>query len=183
MSRDSQPSKPEFALRAGAPGDSLILAALSVQVFLDTYATEGVRPDLAREAFGGYSDQAFASRLAEQDRKFLLAHRGEALIGFAELRVAELPAPAGELLGAELVRLYVQPHAQRSGVGRALLYEAERLAITRNVSSLWLTVWERNERALAFYRRMGYADVGATTYSFEGNTYGNRVFAKPLLST
>ena len=34
--------------------------------------------------------------------------------------------------------------------------------------------------ALAFYRRMGYADVGATTYSIEGNTYGNCVLAKQL---
>ena len=43
---------------------------------------------------------------------------------------------------------------------------------------------ERNgPNALAFYPKMGYADVGATTYSFGGNTYGNRVFAKRLAVT
>ena len=46
--------------------------------------------------------------------------------------------------------------------------------------AVWLTAWEGNTGALAFYRRMGYADVGSTGYSLQGNTYGNRVLGKQL---
>jgi ribosomal protein S18 acetylase RimI-like enzyme len=139
-----------------------------------------VRPDLAREAFREYAEHAFSQRFSESWRKFSIATNGEGVVGFAEVICSSCRSPVTNVAGAELVRLYVQPRAQGSGIGRSLLQEAERLARLSSLPSLWLTVWEGNSGALAFYRRMGYADVGATTYSFEGNTYGNRVFARQL---
>lgn len=168
-------------LRIGTPDDAAVVSALSIQVFLDTYATDGVRPDLAREAFREYSEQAFLARLCVPDRRFVLAEKEGALLGFAELDCASREAPVPGLHGLELVRLYVQPQAQRTGVGSALLAESERTARSLMAPSLWLTAWEGNARALAFYARSGYADVGATTYEFEGREYGNRVVAKQLL--
>lgn len=72
-------------LRPANQSDALTVAALSVQVFLDTYATDGVRPDLAREAFREYSEQAFLGRLADPNRRFILAEVQQALVGFAEV--------------------------------------------------------------------------------------------------
>ncbi len=36
-------------LRTGVPDDALCIGVLATQVFLDTYATSGIRPDLAYE--------------------------------------------------------------------------------------------------------------------------------------
>lgn len=58
-------------LRPGTRNDAVTVAALSVQVFLDTYATDGVRPDLAREALREYSEQAFLARLSTPSRCFV----------------------------------------------------------------------------------------------------------------
>lgn len=166
-------------LRPATPGDATTIAALATQVFLDTYTTHGVRPDLAREAFHHYSPAAFESRLAEAQRRFILAEEGDGLAGFAEVLCVSRAAPAGGMVGAELVRLYVQPAYQGAGLGRKLIREAERLAAESAAPCLWLTAWDGNLNAIAFYSRMGYEDVGETTYSFEGNTYGNRVLARP----
>jgi diamine N-acetyltransferase len=166
--------------RLAVPGDAVTVAALAVQVFLDTYATEGVRPDLAIEAFETYGVEAFAKRLAEPPRAFILAETGTGLVGYAEVLLSPLPAPAGGLTGAELVRLYVQPAAQRHGIGRALLSRMEQAVAAANLAAVWLTAWEGNFNARAFYSRLGYADVGATTYTFQGNDYPNRVIAKRL---
>ena len=168
----------ETCVRAASPAEALAIAALSVQVFLDTYASAGVRPDLAREAFTEYSAEAFAARLREPDRRFAMAEQGEGLVGYAEVIVRRSPAPGGSVSGAQLVRLYVQPAFQRRGIGRTLIREAERLAA--GTGALWLTAWEENRRARAFYAAQGYDDVGATTYAFEGRCYGNRVLAKRL---
>jgi GNAT superfamily N-acetyltransferase len=106
--------------RPGERSDAIAIAALSVQVFLDTYATEGVRTDLAREAFREYSEAAFLSRLCEPNRRFVLAEAQEAaLVGFAELESGQ-QAARSDHDGWELVRLYVQPRWQRSGVGSSL---------------------------------------------------------------
>lgn len=167
-------------LRTGTPDDAATISALAIQVFLDTYAPDGVRPDLAREALREYAAEAFDARLREPQRRFVMAERGTGLLGFAELTLANQAAPAGEAAGAELVRLYVQPAAQGTGLGRQLIRAAEALVAEAGLGGLWLTAWDGNRRALAFYAREGYADIGATSYSFEGNSYGNRVLAREL---
>jgi diamine N-acetyltransferase len=170
----------DITLRAGTPEDATTISALAIQVFLDTYAPDGVRPDLAREALREYAAEAFDARLRETQRRFVLAERGTALLGFAELKLANDAAPAGGAMGAELIRLYVQPAAQGAGLGRQLIRAAEALASEAGLAALWLTAWDGNQRALAFYAREGYADIGATSYSFEGTSYGNRVLARDL---
>jgi diamine N-acetyltransferase len=165
-----------------SPSDAVTIAALATQVFLDTYATSGVRPDLAREAFHEYSEQAFSERLNDPKRNFLCAMQSGALVGFAELLIPAV-SPVPGITGAQLVRLYVQPRAQRGGIGKVLVQDSERTAAAFGAQAIWLTAWEGNANALAFYPKMGYADVGATTYSFEDRTYGNRVFAKRLAAT
>jgi ribosomal protein S18 acetylase RimI-like enzyme len=41
---------------------------------------------------------------------------------------------------------------------------------------LWLGVWERNPRAIAFYRRAGFTDVGSTFYMVGPDRQTDRVF-------
>lgn len=89
-------------------------------------------------------------------------------------------APAQGLRGCELVRLYVQPQAQRRGVGTALLQRAEALGVEAGAPHLWVAVWDGNGRARDFYARRGYAERGTTVHAFEGRAYGNRVVARPL---
>ena len=171
-------AKDLFALRPGTADDAVIVAALATQVFLDTYATEGVFHHLAMEAFSEYSVGAFTARLREPARQFVVAEIAGGLVGFAEVETSPQAAPAGGVSGAELVRLYVQPQAQGTGVGKALIAAAERLAAERSLQAIWLTAWEHNHRALAFYARLGYADVGPGTYTCMGKTYGTRVLVK-----
>lgn len=167
-------------LRRATAQDVVTVAALATQVFLDTYATAGVRPELAREAFTQYSADAFAARLAEPARALVLAESAGHLAGFAEVRVADAAAPGGRVRGAELVRLYVQPVAQGRGIGKALLARAEALAADASLSALWLAAWEGNARALAFYAGAGYARVGTAAHEIEGRTYANHLLAKRM---
>jgi ribosomal protein S18 acetylase RimI-like enzyme len=170
------------ALRRGVPNDATCIGLLSIQVFLDTYATEGVRPDLAREALGEYSPARFEQRLRDENRSFVLAEAGEGLLGFAEVRTRPSALPTQDIArsGLELVRLYVQPSAQRAGLGRRLLRESELICEGSGSGILWLTVWSENTRALAFYRALGYVDVGASTYTSQGNSYENRVMIREM---
>jgi len=153
-----------------------------MQVFLDTYATEGVRPDLAREALSEYSPERFERRLRDEDRSFILAEVGAGLLGFAEIRTKPSAPPTQDdrHTGLELVRLYVQPSAQRAGLGRRLLREAELMCKGSGSDTLWLTAWSGNARALAFYKALGYVDLGTSTYTFQGKSYENRVMLREI---
>jgi GNAT superfamily N-acetyltransferase len=166
------------AFRLGERDDAVTVSALATQVFLDTYAPDGVRPDVAREVLAVCSRDAFAARLSDGGRVFVLAERGDHLLGFAELSLEQSTAPGTDLRGTELVRLYVQPAAQGRHLGRALLRDVEARSRAVAAGVLWLTAWAGNRRALAFYTANGYRDVGSTAYAFEGRSYENRVLVK-----
>ncbi len=171
------------SIRAGSVADAETIAALAIQVFLDTYATAGVRPDLANEAFAEYGRGKFEKRLHETGRVFFLAERGAGLLGFAEVLRDHVASPVTGVVGAELVRLYVQPQAQGAGIGGALLLAAENCAMHAGSGGLWLSAWERNTRALAFYQHLHYQDLGFAYYVIQGQSFGNRILYKPVGSS
>ena len=152
-----------------------------MQVFLDTYATEGIRPEIAREVLSGYSQAVFTEAIASQSAKICIAERGNHLIGFAHVTLGATHdlAPSGQQ--AELLRLYVQEPFTHKHVGSRLLAEAEATAREHGASVLWLTPWVHNHRALAFYQRREYQDYGLTVFEFEGERHESRVYAKHLL--
>jgi ribosomal protein S18 acetylase RimI-like enzyme len=45
---------------------------------------------------------------------------------------------------------------------------------------LWLTVWDRNERAIAFYRRWGMAEAGETSFTVGSQCQRDLVFIQRL---
>ena len=173
---------PAASIRVGSVADAETIAALAIQVFLDTYATEGVRPDLANEAFAEYGHAVFAQRLAQEERVFYLVEHGSGLLGFAEVLRNHTASPIPGIGGSELVRLYVQPRAQGSGIGRTLLQCAERCAGEARSAGVWLSAWEHNARALSFYKRQGYEDVGHAQYVIQGQSFENRIFFRPAAS-
>ena len=62
--------------RRATPDDALCIGVLATQVFLDTYAPHGIRPDLAREALACYAPEVVATHLADPDVHFVLAEAG-----------------------------------------------------------------------------------------------------------
>ncbi|HET9213085.1 MAG TPA: GNAT family N-acetyltransferase [Thermoanaerobaculia bacterium] len=161
--------------------DALCLSVLATQVFLDTYATQGVRPAVAREVRRYLSEEAFAAFLSAPGRGILIAGIADHLAGFAQLAHGQthglLPPDAR---ATELTRLYVQRPFLGKGIGKELLARAETLAAEEGAEILWLTAWTGNTHALRFYEARGYQDVGGSTYTFEEDTYETRVFLKRL---
>lgn len=163
--------------RNATPEDALNLSVLATQVFLDTYATNGVSVDLAREVRTVYSPGAFGERLQQPGVEISVATRGGYIVAFLDLD-STTKCPVSSAHGLEILRLYVQGPFQRSGVGRHLMSIAERKALEHDAQHVWLTAWSGNTRALAFYTALGYRDVGSTQYLIEGTAHENRVFAK-----
>jgi diamine N-acetyltransferase len=171
---------PGVLLRPARREDALCLSVLAMQVFLDTYATQGIRAAIAREVLATYSQAAFERDLADPKASIVVAESGEHLLGFAQLTLGATHALAPAGVQAELLRLYVQEPFTAKGLGTQLLHEAERLAAAHGVTVLWLTPWVHNHRARAFYARRAYVDHGLTTFTFEGEAHQNRVYARHL---
>lgn len=66
---------------------------------------------------------------------------------------------AGEGGAPEIKRLWVEPHARRKGLARALMTEALRRAATSGAPAARLTVWSWRAEPLALYRALGFEAV------------------------
>jgi GNAT superfamily N-acetyltransferase len=73
-----------WRLRAARPDDAPCIGLLAMQVFLDTYAGAGIRPDIVREVQAECAPEVYAERLADPATRIVLAERAGHLLGFAE---------------------------------------------------------------------------------------------------
>jgi ribosomal protein S18 acetylase RimI-like enzyme len=80
----------------------------------------------------------------------------------------------------ELSRFYVDRPWHGRGVAQALMTATVREAARRGGETLWLGVWERNPRGIAFYRKCGFADVGTQTFVLGSDPQNDRVMALTL---
>ncbi len=165
-------------VRPGRPADAARLAELGARTFREAYGEHTPAEDLEAYIAEHYTPEAQARELAAEDRAVFVAQRGGTLLGFALLGEAE-PAPAcvSGQRPIQLERIYVARDAWRTGAGTALLTACLAEARLRGADTLWLTAWSENERALAFYRRHGFARVG--THPFR---LGTLLFLDPVLA-
>jgi GNAT superfamily N-acetyltransferase len=161
-----------------------VLGVLATQVFLDTYATAGIRAVLAREVLGTFSTQALQQALADPSADLQLAEVQDHVVGYQHTVLGaahdRVRAQWPTAVQAELLRLYVQEPFTGCGIGKALLRTSEAAARRRGAHVLWLTPWVHNRRALRFYADQGYRDLGATVFRMEEETHENRVVCKLL---
>lgn len=68
-------------LRPAYVDDALCLGVLGLQVFLDTYATGGIRPTLAREVLAQFSTAAMSASIARSAGGLWVAERDAHLVG------------------------------------------------------------------------------------------------------
>lgn len=167
-------------IRPATAEDALCIGVLGMQVFLDTYATQGIRTSIATEALQAFAPNTIAHLLAQPNVSLTVAESNGHLIGFAQIKL-NAPHPMIQTPdAAELQRLYIQERFTGLGVGYQLLQAAEQRAALGGAPLLWATVWVGNDRALGFYPRRGYEVLGEPTYTFQGETHANRLFGKAL---
>lgn len=161
-------------IRAGLPGDASRLAVLASQVWLHTYAADGITNEIAQYVLSELTVEKFSASLGEPESCLLVAEYDECIAAFAAVKFGAL-CPTGAGAVVELQTLYVQEHYIGHGIGRSLLQAAEAKAREQSGSSLWLTVNAKNARAIAFYTRQGYAKVGTTYFVLGQDRHENHV--------
>lgn len=174
------PEAKKIAIRDATDQDALCIAVLGMQVFLDTYATDGIRDSIAREVLDSFSPAKMSKIITRSGSFIIVAEIDDHLVVFAQVAMSTGHNLIIHPNASELQRLYVQEKFKGRGVGYRLLEKAEEYACLRGASLLWATVWNRNNRALTFYPRQGYEHLGSPSYTFQNETHENQLFGKIL---
>lgn len=134
------------------------IAALGLCVWIDTYATQGLRFRLGNYALGMFTRDKIQALL--RSRTVLVAEQAEHLVAYAVLAIGNA--------STEVENLYVLPKFQRRGIGRKLIN-----TMACEYSGLWLSCWEQNHSATGFYKALGFIEHGESFFDLDGEQYRN----------
>jgi len=155
MNHDSLPF-----IRSATAVDAVVLAELGARTFSETFAADNSPEDMTAYLASSFSAEMQATELADADSLFLLAEVEGIAAGYAKLKPGDPPGGVSDAKPIELVRLYAASEWHGRGVGAALMQTCIDLAFKQGYQTLWLGVWEHNQRARAFYRKWDFREVG-----------------------
>lgn len=167
-----------ISIRRGAPADAAVLAELAARTFRETFAADNRPEDIALHLARAYGERQQARELADPDIVTLLVEAGDAPAGFAQLRRGDAPSCVAGRDPIELWRFYVAQAWHGRGIAQALMARVEAEVARSGADPLWLGVWERNPRAIAFYRKCGFADVGSHLFVVGSDPQTDRIMVR-----
>lgn len=140
------------------------LREISIETFSDTFAADNTEEDLVTYLERAYSKEQLLSELKNPDSFFYFIYLDGNLAGYLKLNtdLAQTEEMGAEAL--EVERVYVRTAFKRRGLGKQLIDFAIETARESNKRAIWLGVWEHNDKALAFYKSLGFEQTG--THSF-----------------
>lgn len=146
------------------PEDCRMLSALGRETFADSFGADNYPQDMADYLQQSFSPKIQALEMAEPSSCFLIARAGRQPVGYSRLVEAPAPACINAPRPIKIERFYAHKQWIGCGVGAALMRACIAEANARACDAIWLGVWEKNDRAIRFYRRWGFSKKGTQTF-------------------
>lgn len=167
-------------IRQATAADAAALAEFAARCFSDTYATMNDPGDMALHVARTFGPDIQAREIADPAGACLVAIIEGKIAGYTIIHEgATHPSVVGER-PCEVKRFYVDHAWHGRGLAAALMRGARDAASERGAATLWLTAWVENPRALGFYAKMGFRDVGVATFMLGRSAQTDRVLALGL---
>lgn len=151
-------------IRRARADEAGALSVLAARLFEQTYRDSIPPAELSAHVSGDFGEAIQRGEIADPETVSLVVEGGGELLGFAQLRRREIPEGSSVPASVELWRIYLDRRCHGLGVGRALLTEVGKAARELDATGVWLSVWEKNPRAIAFYERNGFTTVGSQPF-------------------
>jgi GNAT superfamily N-acetyltransferase len=146
----------QIVVRTASSGDAALIAGLGARTFRDTFAADNTEADMTAYLAGAFSVEIHA-----------------------RVREGAAPACVGGTRPLEIVRFYADAPWIGAGVGAALMAACLDRAPAAQCDVVWLDVWERNPRAVAFYKKWGFAVVGKQEFVLGDDIQHDLLMARP----
>lgn len=164
--------------RRATVADAATLTQLATIAFRDTYSADNTPDDMATYVAASFSESRQREELADPAVVVVLAERAGEVVGYAMLRDGPAPDAVAAFDCIEIARLYAAKRAIGSGVGATLMQRCLHEAASRGKRTIWLGVWEHNARAIAFYRRWNFIDVGTLEFMLGNDRQTDRLLTR-----
>lgn len=146
--------------------DVPVLQELSRQTFFDTFAWANTPANMQYFLDTHFDKEKLSKEISNPHSEFYFAMVDGKAIGYLKMNYGPAQTELREDKGVEIERIYVLQEFQGQKIGKLLFEKAVQLAKERNAAYVWLGVWEKNLKAIAFYEKQGFVSFDKHTFHF-----------------
>lgn len=154
----------QMNIRYATINDATMLAEMGEKTFRETFSKDNSPENIAAYLKKSFSPEIQFTEISEPGKIFLIAENEGDPIGYAQLILDSKDETLAGNKVMEIRRIYAVREFLGKGVGRELMQASIREAKERGCDSIWLGVWEKNPRAIDFYKRWGFKEVGTHVF-------------------
>ena len=141
-----------------------LLQKFSWQTFNDSSSEFNTEENMLKTFNKDFSLEQITTEFYDRNSQFYFAKEKGNVIGYLKLNFGEAQTELKEASGMEIERIYVLKNYHGKAIGKILCEKAFSIAVELKLEYLWLGVWEKNERAINFYKKNGFVEFA--THSF-----------------
>ncbi len=149
-----------LSIRVADSHDARRLSLLAEISFRQTFAASNSAEDMDTHCRNSYSEAIQSAEIANPAMLTLLVEDNLQLAAYAQLRFDHVPECVKDRNAAEIQRLYVAEPWHGKGVAQSLMSACLDAMRERGKKTAFLGVWEHNPRAIKFYQKFGFVEVG-----------------------
>ena len=159
--------------------DATLIADMSRQTFYDSFAADNTQEDMEKFLNEQFTREKLMEEVGAKGNIFLLAYEGNEAVGYARMRETPNPVILDGGPAIEIARIYAVQKSIGKGVGSALKQCIEK-AKQKKAQMIWLGVWEKNYKAIAFYSKWGFEQFGEHVFMLGNDPQTDWLMKKAL---
>ncbi|MBS4199217.1 GNAT family N-acetyltransferase [Bacillus sp. FJAT-49732] len=157
------------------------LQEISYETFNDTFKDQN-----SPENMNAYLERAFNLKQLEKElskisSEFFFIYFNEELAGYLKVNINDDQSEEMDDESLEIERIYIKNKFQKQGLGKYLLNKSMEIAMERNKKKIWLGVWEKNDNAIAFYKKTGFVQTGFHSFYMGDEEQMDLIMTKTLI--
>jgi|TARA_B110000046_G_scaffold101624_1_gene109168 ribosomal protein S18 acetylase RimI-like enzyme len=153
-----------FLIKPCELGEIDHLMALSKETYDRAFSAYNTLEDMEDYLMRAFSKKQLLAEMNDPQSFFYFGIYQNRRVGYLKFNEYNTPSEGHQGPSVEIQRLYVQSDAQNLRMGHFLMEEAIKMARDKGFTFMWLGVWEHNEKALRFYEKFNFKQIGSHTF-------------------
>ena len=171
---------PEINIRNAGLTDVDLLVELGKLSFYEAFSEETAPEDMADHLQTAFEIEDIKAQLNSDQSIFIILETDASAAGYAYLHPETPPDCVKDPATIQLVRLYLRRKYYGRDVGNTLMKACLEEALSREYRSVWLSSWELNHRANAFYNKWEFQIVGRAKFKVGSDIQNDFIFARKI---
>ena len=168
----------ETTIRTAGPADANLLIELGRTSFYEAFAEQTAPQDMEAHLQKAFDADEIREQLVSDRTLFLIAEVDDSAAGYAYLHPEEPPDCVTAPYPIKLTRFYLRRDYYGRNVGNSLMEACLDTVRSKGYQSVWLSTWELNHRANAFYKKWGFEIVGKAKFTVGSDVQKDFIFAR-----